>query len=421
MRESTAAASVDDFTWPSADSTTVPYQVFTDPVIFEREQERIYRGPTWHFLALADEIGKPGDFKSTFIGTTPVVVTRTRDNEVAAWVNRCAHRGAIVCRALRGNTRAHRCVYHQWTYDERGVLRGVPFQKGLKDKTGMPEGFQAQQHSLTAVRVSEYRGLVFGTLSDQAPALTDYIGPEMLPWVDRIFCRPVTYLGCTRQYAKSNWKLYFENVKDPYHASLLHLFHTSFNIYRSNMLGRSVVDSRDGLHSIITSTPLADEATAGEYKKQGITTYDQNLKLKDPSILETRDEFEEQTSNNIHTLFPSTVIQQIHNTLAVRQVLPKKVDEFELIFHFFGYANDDDELRAMRIKQANLVGPAGYISMEDTEATELVQRAVTSAGTDATSYIAMGDEATDGASSLITEHMIRGFWCGYRDLMGWGS
>lgn len=41
------------------------------------------------------------------------------------------------------------------------------------------------------------------------------------------------------------------------------------------------------------------------------------------------------------------------------------------MFHFFGYAYDSPELRALRIKQANLVGPAGYLSMEDTEATKL--------------------------------------------------
>lgn len=43
------------------------------------------------------------------------------------------------------------------------------------------------------------------------------------------------------------------------------------------------------------------------------------------------------------------------------------------MFHFFGYADDSPELRALRIKQANLFGPAGYILMEDTEATELVR------------------------------------------------
>ncbi|MEM7541197.1 MAG: SRPBCC family protein [Pseudomonadota bacterium] len=410
---------LDHLPWPVDGGA--PYAVFTDEAIFEREQERIYHGPTWHFLALLDEIKNPSDFKSTYIGTTPVVVTHTRDGEIAGWINRCAHRGAIVCRQLRGNAASHRCVYHQWTYNQRGELKGVPFRAGLNDKAGMPEDFSLAEHSLTPIRVTEYRGLVFGSLSQDAPELTEYIGDEMLPWVDRIFSKPVEYLGCTRQYAHSNWKLYYENVKDPYHASLLHLFHTSFNIYRSNMMGRSIVDSRHGLHSIITSTPIEDEATKQAYKDEGITTYKENVALQDMSLLETRKEYEEQTSNNIHTLFPSMVIQQIHNTLAVRQVLPKSTDEFELVFHFFGYADDDPQLRAMRIKQANLAGPAGYISMEDTEATELVQRAVSSCAPGDASYVGMGDEIQDRQSSLITENMIRSFWAGYRDIMGWSN
>jgi len=401
------------------DDRTVPYAVFTDPAIFEREQALIYRGPTWHFLALEDELRRPGDFKSTYIGTTPVVVTLTREAKVAAWVNRCTHRGALVCRQLRGNTRVHTCVYHQWAYDQEGRLKGVPFRGGLNAQTGMADDFSLEAHSLTPVRVTCYRGLVFGSLSVAGPDLETYLGPEMLPWIDRIFHKPVEYLGCTRQYAKSNWKLYYENVKDPYHASLLHLFHTTFNIYRSNMQGRTIVDSRHGLHSIITTTPQADDATAAAYKREGIKTYQEQVKLEDAGLLKVRHEFAEQTSNNIHTLFPSTVIQQIHNTLAVRQVLPKKVDEFELVFHFFGYRDDDPELRALRHKQANLAGPAGYISMEDTEATELVQRGVGSSPVGAASFLGMGDEAKDRQTSLITEHMIRSFWRGYRGLMGW--
>src|SRR3546814_3005566 len=70
----------------------------------------------------------PGDFKSTFVGDTPVVVTRTPEGDFAAWVNRCAHRGAIVCREKRGNARSHACIYHQWSYNSRGDLEGVPFR-----------------------------------------------------------------------------------------------------------------------------------------------------------------------------------------------------------------------------------------------------------------------------------------------------
>ena len=99
-----------------------------------------------------------------------------------------------------------------------------------------------------------------------------------------------------------------------------------------------------------------------------------------------------------------------------RQVLPKGPGEFELVFHFFGYADDTPELRALRIKQANLVGPAGYISMEDTEATELVQRG-TVRDADATSVMDLGIEAPDRQDTMVTENLIRRFWAGYQQLM----
>jgi anthranilate 1,2-dioxygenase large subunit len=89
------------------------------------EQERIYRGPTWNFLGLEAEITQPGDYKSTFVGDTPVVVTRAEDGTLAAWVNRCAHRGAIVCPGRRSSQRPN-CVYHQWNYGTRGNLQAFP-------------------------------------------------------------------------------------------------------------------------------------------------------------------------------------------------------------------------------------------------------------------------------------------------------
>jgi anthranilate 1,2-dioxygenase large subunit len=62
---------------------------------------------------LEAEISKPGDFKSTFAGDTRVVVTRNDDGSISAWVNRCAHRGAMVCRAARA--KSHICAFHQWS------------------------------------------------------------------------------------------------------------------------------------------------------------------------------------------------------------------------------------------------------------------------------------------------------------------
>eukprot|EP01034_Spumella_vulgaris_P040663 gene40663-50313_t len=98
--------------------------------------------------------------------------------------------------------------------------------------------------------------------------------------------------------------------------------------------------------------------------------------------------------------------------------LAKGPSNFELVFHFFAYEDDTPELRELRLLQANLVGPAGYISMEDTEATELVQRGTARDG-DKHSYIAMARDAPEQQDTVITENLIRRFWVGYQKLMGY--
>jgi anthranilate 1,2-dioxygenase large subunit len=406
----------DTAAFPRADGSRVPYRVFNSQDIYDREQERIFRGPTWNFLGLEAEVREVGDFKSSFVGDTPVVMTRAEDGTLAAWVNRCAHRGAMVCRTARGNALSHSCVYHQWSFDAKGNLLGLPFRRGSKGQAGMPGDFKPADNGLRQLRVESYRGLVFATFSETVEPLADYLGPVMRPYIDRVFHKPVEYLGCTRQYSNSNWKLYLENVKDPYHASLLHMFHTTFNIFRVGMKARCVTDGKDGLHSIILAIKESEEGGAA-YKEQNIRSYDEGFHLEDDSILGLVPEYDIIATNHIQPIFPQLVIQQIHNTLVARQLLPKGPGNFELIFHFFGYADDTAEMRQLRIKQANLVGPAGYISMEDTEATELVQQGIIRDGA-ATSVIEMAKEAPDQEDTLITEALIRSFWKGYAKLMG---
>ena len=405
-----------DIHFPHSDGSRVPYEVFSSPAIYEREQERIYRGPTWNFVALDAEIPQPGDFKSTYVGDTPVVVTRTPDGSLAAWVNRCAHRGAKLCTLPRGNATSHACLYHQWNFDSHGNLTGIPFRRGQKQMAGMPPDFDMQAHGLQKLRVDSYGGLIFASFSDTVAALPEYLGNEMRPWIDRIMHKPIVYLGCTRQYVNANWKLYFENVKDPYHASLLHLFHTTFNILRVGMKARSLPDAAQGLHSIITATRIEDDNSAAEYKAQDIRSMNDGFHLEDESVLGYVHEYEEATTNHIQSIFPQLVLQQIHNSLVARQLLPKAPDQFELVFHFFGYADDTPELRELRIKQANLVGPAGYISMEDGYATELVQRGTLREGK-STSIMDMGRSQPDQQDTLITESLIRRFWTGYQAMM----
>src|SRR4029453_12695898 len=112
---------------PSRGGSRVPFEVFTRADVFAREQEAIFRGPVWNYVALEAEIPRPNDFKTSVGGDTPIIVSRAEDGSLHAFLNRCAHRGATVQRQASGNTRQHRCVYHQWCYNSKGELTGVPY------------------------------------------------------------------------------------------------------------------------------------------------------------------------------------------------------------------------------------------------------------------------------------------------------
>ena len=403
--------------WPKEGGSRVPYRVFTDPDIYDREQQLLFRGATWNFLGLEAEIPSPGDFKSTYLGDTPVVLSRGQDGSLHAFVNRCAHRGAMVCRELQGNTSEFLCVYHQWAYNLEGRLMGVPFRRGLAGRGGMPDDFDMAKHSLQVLRVATYRGLVFATLDAQLESLEDYLGPMIRQALDRIFNRPIRILGNQRQLIGGNWKLYAENTRDPYHASLLHLFHCTFGLYRSSQTGCNYMD--DGKkHSMLTAQRGTDDDKLDEYKDR--RTFQSEFTLADPSLLAGVPEFDDGITLVILALFPGLVVQQIANTLAVRQILPKGVDNFELVWTQFGYADDNDEVTGYRLKQGNLIGPAGLVSMEDGEVVEIIQQAVVR-DQEQRSFIAMGGGDSSGADHLVTETAIVGFWENYRDRMGFSA
>lgn len=403
--------------WPERrEGLRVPYNVFTCPDIYLEEQKRIFRGDSWSFVALEAEIPNEGDFKSTYLGDTPVIVVRNANLDISVLVNRCAHRGARVCRKLRGNTPNLECVYHSWAYDLDGNLMGVPFRRGVQGKGGMPDGFDMSEHSLHKLRVQTINGVIFATFSECVDDLERYFGERVVNAIKRIFNRPIKVLGDERQRIHGNWKLYAENIRDPYHASLLHLFHATFDLYRSTQVGSSKMDPK-GRHSLLVASQGTSSAVDDVEAYQDNRSYDSGFALQDMSLLKGRKEFDDDISLVILAAFPNLVVQQISNTLAVRQIVTYSPNEFELVWTMFGYADDDAEMNDIRIKQNNLIGPGGLISMEDGEAVELVQQAIAD-GQEGSSYLAMGGGKAEDADHLITESGIIGFWEYYKSIMG---
>ncbi len=400
--------------WIPQGETRVPLAVYRDEKVYDDEQRKIYRGDTWSYLCLDSEIPESGDYKTTFVGETPVVVARDADGEIYAFENRCTHRGALICLEKSGKgAKDFQCVYHAWTYSLKGDLKGVAFEGGVNGGGGMPKSFCKDHHHPTKLRVAIFCGLVFGSFSDDVDPLEEYLGEEICERIERVLGRPVEVIGRFTQALPNNWKLYYENVKDSYHASLLHLFFTTFRLNRLSQQG-GVIVSESGAHHV--SYSKVDESGFDGYRDQGLRSDQSGYQLEDPSLLNGFKEFDDGITLQILSVFPGFVLQQIQNCLAIRQVLPRGINKTDLNWTYLGYTSDTPEQREVRLKQANLIGAAGFVSMEDGAVVGFGQRG--SAGTDKEqAVVEMGGDSTATSTSRATEASVRGFWKQYRALM----
>jgi anthranilate 1,2-dioxygenase large subunit/terephthalate 1,2-dioxygenase oxygenase component alpha subunit len=404
--------------WPADTLARVPYWVYQDEANYQAELRRIFEGPAWSYVGLEAELDGPGAYRTTFVGEMPVIVVRGEDGEIRAFENRCAHRGALIALDDHGTAdRVFQCVYHAWSYDLEGNLVGIAFEKGAQGRGGMPAGFCKADHGPRKLRTATLGGLVFATLAADTPPLAAYLGDEVRERIVRVLRRPVRVLGRFVQALPNNWKLYVENVKDTYHASLLHTFFGTFRITRLTQ-GGGVVVSPDGGHHASFTIDRADDRDSAAYREQGLRSESASYRLADPSLLDTVDEFGDGIQLQILSVFPGFVLQQIQNCLAVRQVLPRGPEATELHWTYFGFADDSPEMQRRRLKQANLVGPAGYVSMEDGCVGGFVQRGVAAAA-EVLSVVNMGGDGTESQATRATEVSVRGFWRAYRRYMGY--
>jgi salicylate 5-hydroxylase large subunit len=400
--------------WPEQGVSRVPNWVYTDPDIFAREQERIFQGPNWLYVCLDAEIPNPGDFTRSRLGTRECVAVRGQDGQVRVLVNSCAHRSMQFCSANRGSVKEFICPYHQWTYDLEGKLLGVPFRRGLRGQGGMPEDFRPEEHGLKQLAVASRNGVVFASFSQPNETFEDYLGPLMLGYFDRVFSgRALKVLGYQRQRLPSNWKLMFENIKDPYHASLLHVFLVTFGLFRMDQ--QSAVEMDDtGRHGVLVNRRAeqkANEATAQ------MRAFRQDLTLADPRLIEPVREFPGDATVVMQTLWPNLIVQQQSNGLAMRQIVPLDAQSFDLVWTHFGYADDPPEMTERRLRQSNLFGPAGFVSADDGEAMILSQAGIAAAEDDEC-LVEMGGRGVANVPHTVTETAIRGFYRHYRSVMG---
>lgn len=380
--------------WPS-ESSHVPRSAYLDVDLFDIEMAEVFQGPSWILLAHESELPLPGDFKAARLGSVPVIVVRASDGGIRVLVNACAHRGARVVHEDVGNVGPSlhlRCIYHAWTYDLDGRLLSASLEEDF------PSDFARSDYGLPKARVEVHSGMIFASLSDETPSLSEYLGGIQEGLERSLGPGELMFLGSQKVVFECNWKIYAENIYDGYHTVALH---KAFRMLQMKAAGGTI------------SAP--DYERSGHVWNEYTTLPVENRDLlKDGSLLESRTKPD--NANRIINIFPVGILSDQLDTLSLRFVTPLSVDRTQVDFAVFAKSGETSDIVAHRVAQgSNLFGPEGFISLEDATALSRVQMSASSGGD---SIVLKGTPKAAPPYRIVDEAAIRHFYGAYRRLLG---
>jgi len=338
-----STSTVLDAPW-SAKINEIPKNVMVREDLYEEERKRIFLGPEWHPVAHVSELPKPGDFKTFVMAKVPLLIAHDEAGTVRTFYNSCSHRGTQVETAFRGKRKYFECPYHRWIFGTDGKLKSCP-----KRGEGYCPDFKMEDFPLRTVRTSIFKGLIFVTFSDETPPLEQFLEPKTADTLAAIMGGDgrLILIGYQKVRIQSNWKSY--NDSDGYHAALLHGAFRALN-WQGGKGTQSVSASRG---HVSATSEISLPAQGG----QGL--------LQDPSLVEFK-EGDLKNGSHVVKMFPLFVAVKHMDVINLRFATPCGVAETEVHYAYFAHQDDSPEMLRHRTRQAsNLLGPSGFVSLED--------------------------------------------------------
>ncbi|MFD2368681.1 aromatic ring-hydroxylating dioxygenase subunit alpha [Brevibacillus sp. GCM10020057] len=340
----------------------IPAYILTDPTIYKLEHEKIFL-KTWVLLGHESEIPKKNDYMLRDLAGYSVIVARGQDEQIRAFYNMCTHRGMKLCRADRGNKANFTCPYHGFNFKNTGELIGVPLQNDIYGGR-----LDYSTLSLNEVTIGTYRGLIFGTWSDDPQPLDEFL-TDFKWYLDLALGRAeMEVVGPPQKFiVHANWKIGSDNfVSDSYHTMVTHGSIAQLGMVPSATYSKKgyQVHTANG-HGCLIGTPNPDFPFPEELKDE----YKAHL---------TPEQFEliSNMKNLIGTLFPNLsflvshtkVKGQLVSNTTMRLWKPVGPDKMEVMTWFLVEKNASEDWK-YRSREAYILtfSPSGIFEQDDTE------------------------------------------------------
>ena len=364
----------------------VDNRVYSNPDVYDQEVERVFLR-SWLFACHASEISATGDYVTTSLASSPLLITRDKEGRARAYFNVCRHRACKVVSDEAGHASAFRCPYHFWVYSLEGELVGL---SGEESYAGT--GFRKDDFPLVEVGCDEAMGMVFVWLGPDPEPLTDWLGPEILDGLSTPMGHARLEVISRKVYELPiNWKVFAENVRDGYHVPFVHPFfrkasppgeyHLFRNGHALQRLGMDPNGIEPDLWAKIRQHPLPGVAEGEGY---------------------------------IANIFPDANVTLRSNVISIDTQRSIGIDKVVLENRTLGLVGDDEDTLAIR-KLSQETWFMNPVELEDMPVFLAQQEGISSPAV-RYSVIARGQESTSGTRG--DDNRLRHFWTQWRSLMG---
>ena len=193
---------------------TRPNAIFTGQERYDREQERIFR--RFPVPVTCSALLEPGSIVANDSYGFPMLVSRTRDGTIKAFVNACQHKGSKIIEDCAVHKQGRMtCPYHAWTYGIDGKLIGVSRSEAF-------QGLDKNQRGLIELEAREWGGLVYVQLNRDIPADWSNLSQQVADDFDALGIGSAHVYGRKTFDLQANWKVVLEPFLEGYHVQRLH-------------------------------------------------------------------------------------------------------------------------------------------------------------------------------------------------------